>query len=259
MAPIKFEENIKETLDKRTIKPASELWDKLSNRLETHDKKKSNKLIWFTGIAASVVGLLFLLNSLFFNSFVPDETLPQIVDVESVKTEVKVNKKDIKSIDDPSLKENLKVKKIIVNSTSNTKLVSQSNSQSKNSASKINSMTNEVVAENNNISQKGKNQKIEFKAYLENIDSQEDNKIGTIASNVEIATLDSKSLDIEIEALLNDAQQKVTSSDSTKKIDANSLLQDVEADLDQSFRDKVFEALKTNYKKVKTAVADRNN
>lgn len=255
MAPIKFEENIKETLDKRTIKPASESWDKLSNRLETHDKKKSNKLIWFTGIAASVVGLLFLGNSLFFNSVVPDETLPQIVDVESVKPEVKVNEKDIKSIDDPSLK----VKKTIVISTSNTKLVSQSNSQNKKSVSKINSTTSEVVAENNNISKKGKNQKIEFKASLENIDSQEDNKIGTIASNVEIATLDSKSLDIEIEALLNDAQQKVTSSDSTKKIDANSLLQDVEADLDQSFRDKVFEALKTNYKKVKTAVADRNN
>ena len=42
-------------------------------------------------------------------------------------------------------------------------------------------------------------------------------------------------------------------------IDASDLLQDVEADLDQSFRDKVFKTLKSSYYSVKTAVADRNN
>ena len=46
---------------------------------------------------------------------------------------------------------------------------------------------------------------------------------------------------------------------NTQTFDADALLQDVEADLQQSFRAKVFEALKSSYETVKTAVAERNN
>jgi len=41
-------------------------------------------------------------------------------------------------------------------------------------------------------------------------------------------------------------------------VDANALLQDVEAELQDSFRTRVFETLKSTFKTVKTAVADRN-
>ena len=44
-----------------------------------------------------------------------------------------------------------------------------------------------------------------------------------------------------------------------KTVDANALLQDVESDLQQSFRNKIFEALKNSYETIKTAVAERNN
>lgn len=45
---------------------------------------------------------------------------------------------------------------------------------------------------------------------------------------------------------------------TTGVVDANLLLESVEQDLDESFRNKVFDALKANYNKVKTAVAQRN-
>jgi len=37
------------------------------------------------------------------------------------------------------------------------------------------------------------------------------------------------------------------------------LLTEVEGELDQSFRDQIFEKLKSGFLKVRTAVADRNN
>ena len=46
---------------------------------------------------------------------------------------------------------------------------------------------------------------------------------------------------------------------NTRTVDANALLQDVEEDLQQSFRSKVFEALQSGYESVITAVAERNN
>ena len=48
-------------------------------------------------------------------------------------------------------------------------------------------------------------------------------------------------------------------NESTGVVNAHALLQDVEDDLEQSFRSKVFQALKENYITVKTAVAQRNN
>ena len=67
----------------------------------------------------------------------------------------------------------------------------------------------------------------------------------------------------EIDALLDRAEKEISLQKlydkSEKTVDADALLQDVEADLEQSFRDRIFEALKVGYKDVKTAVAERNN
>jgi guanylate kinase len=67
----------------------------------------------------------------------------------------------------------------------------------------------------------------------------------------------------EIETLLAAAQKEITMQklydEVTNTVDANVLLQSVEDDLEQSFRDKVFSAIKSGYETVKTAVAERNN
>ena len=43
MAPIKFEENIKDKLEKRTLTPSSESWSKLSERLDAEDNSSKNQ------------------------------------------------------------------------------------------------------------------------------------------------------------------------------------------------------------------------
>ena len=69
--------------------------------------------------------------------------------------------------------------------------------------------------------------------------------------------------DDEIDSLLKQAEREILTNKlnilNTRTVDVNSLLQDVETDLEQSFRSKVFEALINNYETVKTAVAERNN
>src|SRR5690606_38633788 len=65
----------------------------------------------------------------------------------------------------------------------------------------------------------------------------------------------------DIDSLLKKAQQNLAKNthNKNKTIDAQALLQDVEEDIEASFRDKVFETLITGYKKVKTAVVERND
>ena len=68
--------------------------------------------------------------------------------------------------------------------------------------------------------------------------------------------------DAEIDSLLRAAQQELFTDkilNSEGKVDAMALLTEVEEELDDSFRDQIFEALKQGYLKVRTAVADRNN
>src|SRR5690606_39312772 len=60
MAPNKFENHLKETFDKRTLKPSADAWNRLSERLETAPKKKNNSSYWWLGLAASLIGVLLV-------------------------------------------------------------------------------------------------------------------------------------------------------------------------------------------------------
>ena len=261
MAPIKFEEHIKDRLEKRTIKPNSKSWDALSKKLDIHESKKSNKPLWYVGIAASIIGILFIANSLLFNTPVEiDENSPQVVDSEKMPFDDK--KLDTKLVETPVLENNEvhsdNLESGAIESKSDSKMVSQNTVQSQNHIAKAETKTSSLAQNQNN-------QDVLSNAF-------DDEKIGVVktentfeltqevvVNNTENEVLNQSDLDSEIEKLLNEAQTTLTVTNDTKTIDANTLLQDVESDLDQSFKNKVFEALKTNFKKVKTAVADRNN
>jgi hypothetical protein len=67
--------------------------------------------------------------------------------------------------------------------------------------------------------------------------------------------------DSEIDSMLRQAQREILMEkqiSENRSVDATALLLDVEDELEQSFRDQIFETLKSGYLKVRTAVADRN-
>ena len=68
--------------------------------------------------------------------------------------------------------------------------------------------------------------------------------------------------DAEVDSLLKRAQDEILRDklfNTDKSVDALALLTEVEGELDQSFRDQIFNSLKASFIKVRTAVADRNN
>ena len=69
--------------------------------------------------------------------------------------------------------------------------------------------------------------------------------------------------DREVDSLLKVASKELLkdklAKESSRTVDAKLLLEDVEDEMGQSFRTKVYEVLKDGYKTVKTAVAQRND
>ncbi|UWX54196.1 hypothetical protein NYZ99_14555 [Maribacter litopenaei] len=89
-----------------------------------------------------------------------------------------------------------------------------------------------------------------------------DAKIAEVIAKVDIIELNGKVSDAEVDSLLLNAQKEILREklfNMDKSVNAMALLSEVEEELDQSFRDQIFETLKTGFLKVRTAVADRNN
>jgi hypothetical protein len=115
-----------------------------------------------------------------------------------------------------------------------------------------------VIAENQDVNQSFSEQEKTI-SKTEPFGKSDAVAMNHVAINTHEDIIENTGIDTEIDALLSEAQLQMDSDKIKRSVNANSLLQDVEADLEQSFRDKVFESIKTNFKKVRTAVVDRNN
>lgn len=238
MAPNKFEQHIKEKLDNRTLQPSSDAWSRLSKRLDNDTKKTKNNSYWWLGLAASIVGIL-LVTTLFNGGEKSVESNPVIVD-NPQPIEQKTELQDVIKISD-SNKNNMPIitdekivkENIIVTRNSNSQAIGIKNEAMKSPEATVKELTFEE-------------QKIQD--VVAQIQILKDN-------NVEVT-------DSEIDELLLKAQKEINLNklyNNKGLVDAKSLLQDVEADIDQSFRSKVFDALKDSFGTVKSAVANRNN
>ncbi|OMP31560.1 hypothetical protein [Mangrovimonas sp. DI 80] len=265
MAPIKFENDIKETLEKRAIQTSPASWDKLSSRLdvETTKHKHRNKRFWWMGIAASLVGI-FLVSSLFFKKDSINIDTSVIVDVEGDitpkykgETKVVVTESEVKEGVSVNNEEEVN-RDLIKSEISKSETVAKvTNSELPSEKNKLeNSLPlNESAIEQNVAVQDHK----EVSENLEPLDLKVQDVVTLIT---ELAAQNTEVTDREIDSLLQMAeleiQQSILYNESTRTVDANALLESVEMDLEDSFRDKVFKALKESYVTVKTAVTQRN-
>jgi outer membrane protein assembly factor BamA len=87
-------------------------------------------------------------------------------------------------------------------------------------------------------------------------------KVEEVVAQVEILENAQQDVtDAEVDSLLRAAQRQILTDklfSDGGSVDAMSLLAEVEDELDESFRDQIFDALKSGYLKLRTAVADRN-
>ncbi|MGC1205123.1 MAG: hypothetical protein WA839_09580 [Flavobacteriaceae bacterium] len=259
MAPIKFDEHIKEKLEGRNIQPSNQAWDKLSERLEAQEKNKNHKGYWWLGIAASVIGVLFVVSQ-FLNNDIKIETTPKVVENPVIIKEDsnmqianEVDKNDAIKIENVENVEN--VEKI----TNSIKLKTESLIKN----NKVNEPV--VVATTQNINKEEKDIAVKPLEIIKENLSFEEQQIKDVVAKVQSMESNNKIItDADIDALLEQAQKEIRLNklinETTGVVDANVLLQDVEVDLNESsFRTRVFEALKSNFNSVKTAIAQRND
>ena len=213
MAPIKFDEHIKEKLEGRNIQPSNQ----------------------------------------FFNNDIKIETTPKVVENPVIIKEDS-NMQIANEVD-----KNDAIKIENVEKTTNTiKLKTES-------LIKINQVNEPVVvATTQNINKEEKDIAVKPLEIIKENLSFEEQQIKDVVAKVQSMESDNKIItDADIDALLEQAQKEIRLNklinETTGVVDANVLLQDVEVDLNESsFRTRVFEALKSNFNSVKTAIAQRN-
>lgn len=235
MEPNKLEKYIKENLEERTLTPSPGAWDRLSNRLDAklHTKQRSLGVNAWLGIAACIVGVILLAIG-FGNKDINLETNPVIVNnPQPINVEKST---DLKAIEldkskAPIIKEPTNVDQIFEIALTNIDEIEDTSAES------ISEMPNELTFE--------------------------EQKIQEVVAEIQLLKDSNSNVsDSEIEALLLKAQQEIHLNklyNNKGVVDAALLLQDVEAELDQSFRSKVFEAIKDGFGTVKSAIANRNN
>ena len=240
MEPNNFEKDFREKLNQRTIEPSDKAWDRLDAMLSVAEVKKPKKKNKWLYIAASIVGFL-LVGTFFFNqkksvAETPENTVvvkeniqkksvvkPSLNTADSIEKEIAVSEKEPIKNTGNSIKEEEK------------KLIQKSNKTIKNE--------NNQIAESSVIIKK-------------NQETQSTNNQISIPETPKNETADQ---------LLKTAEKTVVAENSAKpkskskiKINANDLLNQVDGELELSFREKVIAKVNKNYQTVKVAVANRN-
>ncbi|MFH7012686.1 hypothetical protein ACHRV5_12500 [Flavobacterium sp. FlaQc-52] len=242
MEPNNFEKDFREKLNQRKIEPSDKAWDRLDAMLNVAEKEepvvRSRSFLALRKrglyIAASIVGFL-LVGTFFFNqkkSVV--ETPVKNVVVEQNSPKDTIEKQNILNV-------TLDKKEVVVSE----KTAIQNAQHSKNTEKISNEKLNKGIKNN---------EKQVAESSINNQQSQ--------AVNQQIPASE-KQKNEAVEVLLNTAEKTIVAENTVKtkakvKVNANDLLQQVDGELELSFREKVITKVNKNYQTVKGALANRN-
>lgn len=259
MAPYKLEDNIREKLESRELKPSEKAWDKLQVKLDAEQPQKKT-VLWYY-VAASVIGILILSSVFYTNTIeVKDEIVTESVDEKTIDNDLKIIPHSEDAQKYVSTQNNSVVNKLEENK-SKEKLQSTSNSNLKTSGPESPLSTGTKKSEID--------KKIDKTKVLANTEKEKSLEEELINAKVDEVIASVKELQhnhnevsiTEVEDLLNKARREIQAQKilNTPKVDATALLQEVEWELEKSFRDKVFDALGEGFIKIRTAVIERND
>jgi len=226
MEPNKLENNFREQLNKREIQPSEMAWDRLDAMLSVAENKKPKKRAWLY-IAASFLGFM-LIGSLFFNQS---------------ETEIKTNDAVVVQENTKSQTENTSQDHTSPVSSSTITAV-QPNQKAIASVTTSSKKGSKATTENSSISEKG----TEEVQIIEEIKP-------VVKPN---RYIESESLLAEAETKLQTESIKSSVAKSGVKVNSKNLLNSVEGELDDTFRERVVRSIGKNYETVKSSLATRN-
>ncbi|SKB70459.1 hypothetical protein [Maribacter arcticus] len=245
----KFEKHIKSQFKDREIQPSKNAWEKISSELNSDTSKKKPVYLWM-GIAASVMVLIGI--ALFYFNGSDDVNEIQFEVVETDKKEALEEKKSTESASFLEKEPEVVVKNDVEKINSGVAMKQESIKNKE-----IITVEDEIeVASLEHIVLEKKGDELEISDDIINT------KVAGIVAQLDVLEQYSTVTDAEVDSLLKRAQQEILQEKifkTDKSVDALALLTEVEGELDQSFRDQIFNSLKASFIKVRTAVADRNN
>ncbi len=244
MAPNKIEKQFRTKLQQREIIPSPATWDRLDAMLTVAEEKKAKPNYSWLYIAASIIGFIAI-GVVFFSQTqdlvdvkrdavvitpTPIQSSDSLGKVNQMSLPSTVNKTTVAEVSQENTKElhhpllltpNLKTNVIkIQSSIVNRQEVYEGTKQSGNMASSERQRTEEVI-----INQK----------------TEQLNAAPITATETDIAATEPK-----------------LKAEKSIKVNASSLLSEVDGELTFSFREKVIQKIDKNYKTVKVALANRN-
>ena len=246
----KLEKHIKEKLEERRLSPTIDAWEQVASSLDSGIEKRNKKSNWYA-IAASLIGLL-IVSALYFNTDNESKQSPQVVDVDTtVDDNLEVLKKP-EVIDSNIIKES----EAIAQRENNIAIKKDNFSEEKLSKKAVELAVNQKTTRVNR----------QLKEVLVITTPQDliiEEKVNEVLATVLHLERESIQItDAEVDSLLRVAQFDILKEkmfQDNGKVDAMALLIEVEDEIDQSFREKIFKKLKDGLFKARTAIANRNN
>jgi len=236
MEPNNFEKYFREKLNDRKIEPSSKAWDRLDAMLSVTEEKKPRRKRKWLYIAASIIGFL-LIGTFFFN-----QKKNAVEVTKSVVIEEKIKKDSV-------------VKPILnkVDSVDTETAIAEEVS-TETSAKKSNKKENNLNQINHKTIKNESNQIAESSIIIKNNQEKQSNNNQTVIAE--------NSKKENVDQLLEAAEKSVLAESAAKpkkvKINASDLLNQVDGELELSFREKVITKVNKNYQTVKVALANRN-
>ena len=238
MEPNNIENQFRDKLNNRTIKPSENSWDRLDAMLTVADpsvselaKQKPKRNYRWMYFAASFLGFI-LIATVFLSQTeeVIDSKHDKVVFEEKQVQEKDTTLEEVLEI--PSENKNIET----VSTSEKTVVKQQSKTFEKPKATpfieeKPSNQVAEVTNEKNNSSSSIISQKTEV----------------TVDANALLASVDTKQ-----------SKQSIANNTVSVKINSNDLLSQVDDELELSFRERVLKSVNKTYKEVKVAVAKRN-
>ena len=239
----KLEKHMKEKLEERRLSPTMDGWEQVASSLNSSSEKSNKKSYWYA-IAASFIGLL-IVSVLYFNIDNEIKQSPQVVDVDDTVVD------DLEVVHSNTTKEDETIEQ-----QENSININKDNFSEEKFSKAIELAVNQKTT-------KEHKQLKEVVVITSPQDLIIEKKVGEVLATV--LNLESESnqvTDVEVDSLLRAAQFDILKEkvfQDNGKVDAMALLVEVEDEIDQSFREKIFKKLKDGLFKARTAIANRNN
>lgn len=254
MEPNKLEKHFRKTFAEREIQPSPEAWNKINKEIKK-DNDRVN-LPWLRYASAAAI-VLFVFGAVFY--FDKQNTQEFIIPSNSNLEETIVNSDADDHTPLGKQEQTETIGNVVAEDDEKPIKPSEKPAEMK-VLSKSNPLPQNTEVTTTNTKEA---QNVIKELPKDKTDLLIDRKIEEVMAEVIVLESNKNELsDIEVEALLVKAQKEILDDALFRpdhSIDPNTLLSQVENELDQSFRDQIFDKLKTGFKKVRTAVADRNN